>query len=129
MPFDYSPLAELAAGLLLEFGQTVTLTRTTDGQDYDPATGTWGVPPGEQTQTARAALLDYSLQESGAKFADGSMIRTGDKKCLIEAHGLAWAPDETTILTDAAGVAWQLERIQTVAPSGAAVLHKANGTR
>ena len=127
MPFDYSPLAELAAGLLLEFGQMVTLTRTVPGT-YDPVTGaTTGDV--EQTQTARAALLDYSLQESGAKFADGSMIRTGDKKCLIEAHGLAWAPDETTILTDSAGVAWQLERIQTVAPAGTAVLHKANGTR
>lgn len=127
MPFDYSPLAELAAGLLLEFGQTVTLSRTVPGS-YDPVTGTT-TGDVEQAQTARAALLDYSLQESGAKFADGSMIRTGDKKCLIEAHGLAWAPDETTILTDATGVAWQLERIQTVAPSGAAVLHKANGTR
>jgi hypothetical protein len=127
MAFDYSPIAATAASLLAQFGQTVTLSKITPGT-YDPVTG--GTTGGTTaTQTASAALLDYTLQESGAKFADGSQVRVGDKKALIEAEGLAWAPDESTTLIDAAGVIWQIEKLRTLAPSGVAVLYTANATR
>ena len=127
MAFDYSPIAATAATLLAEFGQTVTLSKVTPGA-YDPVTGTYG-PGTTATQTASAALLDYSMRESGASFADGSQVRVGDKKCLIEAAGLDWPPDEATTLTDAGGVVWQIEKLRTLAPSGVAVLYTANATR
>lgn len=128
MAYDYAPLAATAQRLLALFGATVTLKKTTPGA-YDPVTGETGSPT-TATQTASAVLLDYSLQESGAKFADGSQVRVGDKKCLIEAKGLAWAPDELTTLTDTAGVIWQIEKIRTLAPAGTpALLYTANATR
>lgn len=127
MAFNYSPIAATALAILADKGQSVTLSKVTPGT-YDPVTGeTTGAATA--TQAAAAVLLDYSLQESGAKFADGSQVRVGDKKCLIAADGLAWAPDEATTLTDAAGVVWQIEKLRTLAPSGLAILYTANATR
>lgn len=126
MAFDYTPIAATASSLLAQFGQAVTLSRTIPGT-YDPVTGE-ETGATTATQAARAALLEYTLQESGAKFADGSQVRVGDKKCLIEA-GLDWPPDETTTLTDAAGVIWQIEKLRTLAPSGVPVMYTANATR
>lgn len=126
MAFDYVASAGTAAALLDNFGQTVTLTKVTPGY-YDPATGmTW--PDSELSQTVKAVLLDYSLQESGAQFADGSMIRVGDKKCLI-APNVSWAPDEATKLTDAAGTVWQIDNLRILAPAGVPVLYTARATR
>lgn len=128
MPFDYAQAAADAQELLAEFGQRVTLTRDTAGT-YDPVTGeeTGG---GSQTQTAWAVLLDYNLQDSGARFADGSQVAIGDKNIIIEAKGLAWPPDALTTLTDSTGRVWQLEKVRELAPAGSpAVLYKANGTR
>jgi hypothetical protein len=127
MAYDYSPIAATASALLAQFGQAVTLTKVTPGA-YDPVTGQYAEGT-TATQTASAALLDYSMREAGASFADGSQVRVGDKKCLIEAAGLSWAPDEATTLTDAAGVVWQIEKLRTLAPSGVAVLYTANATR
>ena len=127
MAFDYSPLATTAATLLAQFGQTVTLTKVTPGA-YDPVAGQYAEGT-TATQTASAVLLDYSMREAGASFADGSQVRVGDKKCLIEAAGLDWPPDESTTLTDAGGVVWQIEKLRTLAPSGAALMYTANATR
>jgi hypothetical protein len=126
--FDYAASAELATRLLTQFGQTVTLTKTIPGT-YNPVTGT-STGDTTATQTCMAVLLGYNLHESGARYAEGTMIRVGDKKCLIEAEGLAWGPDEATKLTDATGQAWQLEVVRTLAPAGTPpVLYTANATR
>lgn len=126
MAFDYSASAATAQRLLAQFGQAVTLSKTTPGA-FDPVTGT---SSGDVTvtQSATAVLLDYSLQESGARLAEGVLIRAGDKKCLI-GPVVDWAPDEMTTLTDAAGVVWQLETVRTLAPAGLPVLYTANATR
>lgn len=122
--FDYIASAATASRLLAKFGQVVTLSRGTPGV-YDPVTGdtTGG---GVESQTASAVLLPYKL---GDAFADGALVNVGDRKCLIEAAGLDWEPDALTTLTDAGGEAWQLERVETLAPAGTAVLHTANATR
>lgn len=127
MTFPYSASAQTALRLLNQFGQAVTLSRTVPG-GYDPATGVTQ-PDTVQTQPAKAALLDYNLIGSGQQFADGSMIRIGDKRCLIAAAGLAWAPDEMTALIDVLGATWQVEKLSTLAPAGVPVLYKANATR
>lgn len=126
MAFDYSASAATAAALLDNFGQTVTLTRTTEPA-YDPITGAY-TPGGTTTASAKAALFDYTLQESGAQFADGSVIRVGDKKILIQS-GLAFAPDEMTTVTDASGVAWKIDNVRVLAPAGTPVLYIARGWR
>lgn len=126
--FDYAASAATASRLLAKFGQDVTLSKTTPG-DYDPVTGE-SSDPVTVAQTASAVLLDYSAKESGARFADGSQVMIGDKKCLIEAKGLNWPPDALTVLTDAAGTAWQIDQVRELAPAGApVVMYTANATR
>lgn len=127
MAFDYDKSAATAQRLLANFGQTVTLSREVAG-DYDPVTGE-STGGGVETQTCKAVLLDYSLQDSGAQFSDGSQVSIGDKKMLIEAAGLSWPPDALTKLTDVTGQVWQVEKVRELAPAGTPVLYTANGTR
>lgn len=121
MAFDYSPLAETAAGLLLQFGQTVTITRTIPGT-YDPVTGT---TTGGSTaaESASAAILPVGGNDVGQQLADGSMIRQDDRKAIIEAT--VEAVTELQTLTDAAGVVWDVKLVNPVAPSGSVVIYKA----
>lgn len=126
MTFNYAASAATAARLLANFGQTVTLTRTAPGA-YDPVTGTTAADT-VSTRTAKAVLLDYTLQDSGAQLADGSTIRVGDKKCLIEPGG-PWAPDELTTVTDAGGTVWRIDNIRVLAPAGTPVLYTARAQR
>ena len=126
--FDYSKSAALASRLLERFGQQVTLSKSVPGA-YDPVTGEH-TGSEELTQTAWVAMLDYSGAEAGAQFADGSQVRVGDKKALIEAQGLSWPPDEATRLTDVTGQAWSIEQLRELAPAGVpVVMYTANATR
>lgn len=124
MAFDYAKAAGTAQRLLAKFGQTVTLTRAVAGT-YDPVTGE-ETGSGSQTQTAWAVLLSYRADDG---FVDAGMVAIGDKKIIIEAKGLAWAPDALTTLTDSTGRVWQLEKVRELAPAGPVVLYQANGTR
>ena len=121
MAFDYTPLTETAAGLLLQFGQTVTLARTIPGA-YDPVTGTYG-PGTTETASVSAAILPVGSDQVGQSYGDGNMIRQDDRKAIIESAGFVVDTDAT--LTDAAGVVWNIEIANPVAPSGAAVIYKA----
>lgn len=123
MTFPYARAAETANRLLANFGQTVTLTRTVAG-GYDPATGETS-PDVVQTSTVKAAILPYS---NGDKLAAGGMTKAGDRNAYI-APGAAFALDSLTRLTDAAGVTWQLESVESLAPAGVPVLYTANATR
>lgn len=123
MTFNYARAAETALRLLTTFGQSVTMTRTVVG-GYDPNTGVTS-PDQVTTATVKAALLPYS---NGDKLAAGGMVKAGDCKAYI-APGAAFAPDALTTLTDSAGVVWQLESVETLAPAGVAVLYTANATR
>lgn len=123
MTFDYAASAATANRLIANFGQAVTLTRTVAG-GYDPVTGTTS-PDVVQAATVKAALLPYS---NGDKLAAGGMVKAGDCKAYI-APSAAFAPNALTTLTDSAGIVWQLESVETLAPAGVAVLYTANATR
>jgi hypothetical protein len=119
--YDYAPLAATARALLAEFGQEVTLTRTTAGT-YDPVTGTTS-GAATDTETAYAAILPVGSNEVGQAMGEGNMIRSDDRKAIIEATDAAVSELQT--LTDAAGVVWNIEVVNPVAPSGEAVIYKA----
>ena len=126
MKFNYAKSAATASRLLEKFGQTVELKKSIPGT-YDPVDGA-SADPSETAATANAVLLDYSIQDSGARFADGSTVRIGDKDCIIEA-GL-FEVDESTYLTDSEGVVWQLEKVRKLAPAGQpTVIYRANARR
>lgn len=122
----YDDMAAAALELITEFGQTGTLSDVTPGT-YDPVTGeTTGDTP--ISQTGQLILLDYSLQESGAKYNEGSQVLAGDKKILLAASGLSWAPLMTTRIT-ADGDAWQVVNIKVSNPAGTPLVYEVHGRR
>ena len=122
----YSRMASTALRLITRFGQAATLDDVTPGA-YDPITGeTTGDTP--ITQPCQLILLDYTSQESGAKFNEGSQVVSGDKKILIAAQGLTWAPTLTTRIT-ADGAVWQAVNIKVSNPAGTPLVYEIQGRK
>jgi hypothetical protein len=122
----YGEMAEVALELLKEFGSQQTLRDITPGA-YDPVSGeTAGDTP--ISQPAQVILVDYTLQESGQQYAEGSEIRQGDKKIIIAAKGLAWPPALTTRL-DVGGVLWQIVNIKEANPAGTPLVYFCQGRK
>lgn len=116
MAFDYSASAATAAALLDNFGQTVTLTRTTE-PTYDPVTGTY-TPGSTSTATAKAVLLPAG-EDAGKQFGESGVVRVDDRKVIADAPF-----DEMTKITDAAGTVWAVVNAVALDPAGTAVLYK-----
>lgn len=116
MAFDYAASAATAAGLLDNFGQTVTLTRTTEPA-YDPVTGVY-TPGGTTTASAKAVLLPAG-EDAGKQFGESGVIRVDDRKVIVDA-----AIDELTTITDAGGTVWRVVNAVELAPAGTMVLFK-----
>lgn len=127
MAFAYAPLAATARRLIDSFGQPVTLTRRTAGT-FDPVTGAV-TGAADETQAAVAVLLDFTAAESGQAMTEGTQVRQGDKKMLIAAEGLIWAPDELTKVTDAAGTVWGISNMKTLSPAGTPLVYTARAFR
>lgn len=122
----YDDMATVALDLISEFGQAARLDDVTPGA-YDPITGeTSGDLP--ITQPCQLILLDYTLQESGAKYAEGTQVLTGDKKILIAAKGLSWAPALTTTIT-ADGAIWRAVNIKVSNPAGTPLVYEIHGRK
>ena len=122
----YDEMADVALELIAEFGQAGTLTSVTKGE-YDPVTG-FGTDPVTLTQTGQLVLLDYTTQEAGIINAAGSLVQQGDKKIMLAAKGLVWAPTmTTTILAD--GLTWTIINIKTTNPAGTPLLYELHGRR
>ena len=120
----YDRMAATALRLISKFGQTATIKDVTAGS-YDPVTGT-GTPDTPIDQPAELILLDYSSQESGAKDAEGTQIKAGDKKILIAAKGLLWAPKLTSTIT-ADGADWRIVNVKSSNPAGTPLVYEIHG--
>ena len=75
--------------LVNDFGQTVTLRKTTTSGSYDPATGA----------VSGAATTDYSVTAYFYNYDRGIVanvdeVRRGTRKCVISAVGLTVEPDD-----------------------------------
>ncbi|MFU6376421.1 hypothetical protein ACM792_14660 [Metapseudomonas otitidis] len=80
----YDDMAAIALEMISEFGQAVTIQHTQPGH-YDPITG--GTGPGiTREQVAQGLLMEYT----GTELLANSMIKVGDKKLRVAAHGLEW---------------------------------------
>lgn len=74
---NYNALALAAKRLLTEFGQTVTLTRTS-GESINPITG--AVTPGSDTAyTPKAVVKNYSNND-----IDGTRIKAEDRLLVMD---------------------------------------------
>ena len=118
MKFNYPASAATARRLLDYFGQTVTLSRTSDPV-YDPITGDY-TGGGTVSSEAIAVLLPAG-DEAGSQFGEGGVIRVDDQKVTIEA---GFEPDELTTLTDVRGNEWRFVNVTEIAPSGESVIYK-----
>ncbi|OBY91179.1 hypothetical protein A6723_024290 [Pseudomonas sp. AU11447] len=123
----YDRMAATALRLISRFGSEQTLRDVTAGV-YDDVSGTWTTPPTDISQPAQLLLLDYTLQESGQQYAEGSEIRQGDKKIIIAARGLAWAPALTTRI-DVDGVLWQVVNVKEANPAGTPLVYFCQGRK
>lgn len=74
----YSELAAVAVELLTEFGQAITLTRTT-GKSIDPVTGV-ATPGTSADQETVGVIKPYAKG-----LIDGTLIQVGDKEAIITA--------------------------------------------
>lgn len=109
----YASLKSTALGLLSDKGQSMTLTKRAAGT-YDTATGTAAIT--ETTETVYGAVFDYA-----AKDIDGTLIKRGDKRVIMEASDLV--PTTTDTLT-IGGVVHSIIEAVPVNPGGVVVIYK-----
>lgn len=130
----YDRMAATALRLIEQFGQDITLRDTVPGE-YDPVTGAQ-TPDVEVDQPAQAVLQDYALQQSGMSYAEGTVIRQGDKKILVaamtkDANGqqvqLTPPTLTTTVLAD--GATWTIVNIKEINPAGTPLVYELQGRR
>lgn len=121
----YDRMASTALRLIERFGQTITLRDTVPGE-YDPVTGSQ-TPDVEVDQPAQAILQDYALQQSGMTYAEGTVIKQGDKKILVAAQGLTPPQLTTTVLAD--GATWTIVNIKEINPAGTPLVYELQGRR
>ncbi len=122
----YDEMATVALELISEFGQTGQIKDQVPGS-YDPVLGdeTGG---STSTQDAQMILLDYTLQESGIKYAEGTEVKVGDKKILIAAKGLDSAPLMTSLI-HADGADWRVQNIKVSNPAGTPLVYELHGRK
>jgi hypothetical protein len=121
----YDRMASTALRLIEQFGQTITLRDTVPGE-YDPVTGSQ-TPDVEVDQPAQAILQDYALQPSGMSYAEGTVIKQGDKKILVAAQGLTPPQLTTTVIAD--GATWTVVNIKEINPAGTPLVYELQGRR
>lgn len=121
----YARMAATALRLITQFGQTITLRDTVPGE-YDPVTGET-TPETPIDQPAQAILQDYALQQAGMSYAEGTVIKQGDKKILVAAQGLTPPTLTTTVI--AGGSTWTIVNIKEINPAGTPLVYEIQGSR
>lgn len=116
MAFDYASIAKEVSSLLVDFGQSVTLTNKSVG-DYEVATGASTVTSTEQA--AIGVVFDY-----GTKNIDGVLIKAGDKQLYIASVGIS-APKVNDTIT-IGGVIYTITLVKSINPAGTPVLYECN---
>ena len=119
MAFDYAPLESVAASLIADFGQSVTIRRVTC-ESYDPVTGiTTG---GTNSDTTVSAVIVGISKDYAAQL--GGNVQQGDRMALI-ATNEPLVSDSLIIGSDT----WAVLDVQEVNPGGTALLYKAHVRR
>ncbi|MDQ0462626.1 hypothetical protein QO010_000374 [Caulobacter ginsengisoli] len=106
----YDDMAATAAGMLAEFGQAVTISRTAPGA-YDTATGTNG-PPTVLSWTVAGLEEAYD-----SRLIDGTLILAGDRRLLVEPG--PFAVEDAVIMAD--GTTGTVKAVTPFSPGGTAL--------
>lgn len=115
MAFDYADARDTADELIEDFGQSVSLRRTSaSGVAWDPTNVT-------ADYATTAAILDYNARQ-----IDGENILVTDRRALVAAGPLTAlgitgiAPPDALVV---AGVAVPIVRVVPLAPAGTVVMY------
>lgn len=130
----YDRMASTALRLIERFGQTITMRDTVPGE-YDPVTGSQ-TPDVEVNQPAQAILQDYALQQAGMSYAEGTVIKQGDKKILVAAmtkdandQPVQITPPKLTTKVLADGATWTIVNVKEINPAGTPLVYELQGRR
>lgn len=114
--FDYAELAQVAAGLLAEFGQTATLLSAGAG-GYDPAALSHTAQTAEYR--GKAAGFAYKSHE-----IDGHLVLSGDVKIYLERIAVVPKVGDKIVLS---GKTWRIMQVSPIAPAGFDVVYVLQG--
>ena len=115
---DYDRAAATSLRLLTSFGKSITLRSMTAGT-YDTTTGTVSAAT-ETDATRKAVFLDFKQFASGQKLRDGSLIQSGDRRCLLDADGTAPTYDSQIVDGATKYTIWDIKEVN---PAGTPVLY------
>lgn len=107
MSFDYDAMAATALRLLQNFGQSVTLVRST-GNSIDPVTGVAVVGTDASVTTTGIMKMYPSFM------IDGTRILATDRQIVLSSEQVPVATDTVTIGSED----WSIVDIKTVSPAG-----------
>jgi len=116
----YSDLAKVSLDLLTRFGQGITRRACAAGA-YDPATGTASQTTADTSR--KGAVFAFG---AGVTFVRGQLVKTTDKRLLVDATGPVLETDRFLI----GGIEYTVVTMDEIAPSGTPVvydLHIRNG--
>lgn len=116
--FDYAKSKVTADRLIARFGQTGKIRRPSKtGPAYDPTEGS------PNDKACKFVVLEYENRE-----VDGSRVLQTDKKVLLAAGGLAFAPALSDRLL-IGGVEHSLINVKPLSPAGSVVFYEAQARK
>ena len=83
----------------------------------------------ETTVSAKAVFLNYTTQQAGQTYADGTEIHRDDKKVLVAALGLSADPNLQGDITRADGTVFRIVKIKLLDPNGQKILFELQARR
>lgn len=122
----YDDMADLAIGMLEEFGQTLILKRVTS-ESYDPVTGET-LPGVTEAQPITVVVLPAStgaIEAFDIKLVGGTLIESNIRALRIAAKGLLWPPGPGCIV-EYEGHDWRMLGATPSNPAGTPLAYSAS---
>jgi len=122
----YDEMAALAAEMIGEYGQVLTMKRVT-ADSYDPITGSTVVGSTE-TQSITAVVLPASkgtVEAFDNKLVGGTLIESNIRALKIAAAGLLWPPGPGCVI-EYDGQDWQMLGATPASPAGTPLVYAAS---
>lgn len=111
-----SDMADTAASMLAEFGQSVKVTRFGIGVE-DPLTGV--VTPSQTTSTETGVLLDYAYRSFGEGVQATEMVNRNNKRLLMTVTTLLKAND----VIEVDGEIYRIAMLKLLNPAGTRIMY------
>lgn len=108
----YDKMAATASRLVVKFGKSITIRRTTAGT-FDPVTGT-------QTGDTTADLTTNGIEQKiDTKLIDGTRIQNGDRMFVFDKTQVPTVEDQIIVNS----VPWSIVMVTPVSPAGTDIVY------